>query len=60
MRNRIRLITLMRILIFFYVDPDPTFHPDTDPDPELDPSFKKRLKALKKCSNRRILPYILA
>jgi hypothetical protein len=28
-------------------DPDPTFHPDADPDP--DPSFKQRLKLLKKC-----------
>jgi hypothetical protein len=33
-------------------DPDPTFHPDADPDP--DPSFKKRLKPLKKCYNRLI------
>jgi hypothetical protein len=28
-------------------DPDLTFHPDVDPDP--DPSFRKRLKPLKKC-----------
>ncbi len=28
-------------------DADPTFHPDADPDP--DPSFKIKLKPLKKC-----------
>jgi hypothetical protein len=32
---------------FFDTDPDPTFQPDTDPD--QDPSFKKRLKPLRKC-----------
>ncbi len=31
----------------FDADPDQTFHPDADPNP--DPSFKKRLKPLKKC-----------
>jgi hypothetical protein len=37
-------LTLMwiRILNFLFdADPDPTFHPYTDPDPN--PSFKKRL-----------------
>jgi hypothetical protein len=36
----------------FDADPDPTFHFDAVPD--LDPSFKKRLKTLKKGSNRLI------
>jgi hypothetical protein len=31
----------------FDADPDPTLYPDADPDPG--PSFKKRLKSLKKC-----------
>jgi hypothetical protein len=35
---------------FFFADPDLIFHPDEDPDP--DPSFKKRLKLLKKYKNR--------
>ncbi len=51
MRIQIRLFNLMRIRIFLIdADPDPTFYPDADPDP--DPSFKKRLKLLKKCQNR--------
>ncbi len=35
----------------FDADPgaDPTFHPDAVADPDSDPSFKKRLKPLKKC-----------
>ncbi len=35
----------------FDTDPDSTFLPDADPDsdPDPDPSFKKRLKPLKKC-----------
>ncbi len=42
MRIRMRI----RILIFLFdADPDPTFN--TDPD--QDPSFKNRLKPLKKC-----------
>ncbi len=39
----------MRTQIFFNVAPDPTFHPDADPDLHPDPSFEKRLKLLKKC-----------
>jgi hypothetical protein len=53
MRIRIRLITLMRIRnqIFLFganpdADPDPTFHPDTDPYP--DPSFKRKAQNLEK------------
>jgi hypothetical protein len=34
-------------VLLFDADPDPAFHPDGDPDPN--PSFKKRLKALKNC-----------
>jgi hypothetical protein len=33
-------------------DPDSTFHPAADPDPDV--SFQIRLKPLKKCSNRLI------
>jgi hypothetical protein len=36
----------------FDADLNWTFHPAVDPDP--DPSFKKRLKPLKKCENRLI------
>ncbi len=41
-----------RSWFLFDADADPyrTFHPDVDPDP----SFQKRLKHLKKCSNRLI------
>ncbi len=41
--------TLMRIRILIFLfdaDPDPTFHPDAGPDPDL--GFKKKLKPLKK------------
>ncbi len=34
--------------------PDPTFHPDEDPDPFPDPSFQIKAQTLKKCSNRLI------
>jgi hypothetical protein len=62
MRIRIRLITLMRIRILMFIklfdldadaDPDPTFHPDAVGS-QTGYSFQIRLKALKKCSNRRI------
>jgi hypothetical protein len=39
----------------FNADPDPTFHPDVDPDPDLEIlASKEKLKLLKKCSNRLI------
>ncbi len=31
----------------FDADPESTYHPDADPDP--DPNFKRRLKLSKKC-----------
>ncbi len=51
MRIRIRLVTLVRIrmriqiLIFFYTDPDQTFHPDADP------SFQIKAQTLEKVLN---------
>jgi hypothetical protein len=52
----------MQILILFDadldadVDPDLSFHPDAYPDLNPEPSFQKRLKPLKKCSNRLLFP----
>jgi hypothetical protein len=37
---------LIRIRIFVYAYPDPTFHPDADPDLNPDPSFQIKAQTL--------------
>jgi hypothetical protein len=55
MRIRIQLITLMRIqmgirilILFFCMDPVPNFHPDADPDPDLDSGIQIKAQVLEK------------
>jgi hypothetical protein len=42
-----------------HADPDPTFHPDVDPDSDLDPSFQIKSQTLEKVLKKARIPCIL-
>jgi hypothetical protein len=44
--------------IIIYADPDSTYHPDADPDPDL--IFQIKAQTLKKVLKKAHIPYILA
>jgi hypothetical protein len=55
-----RIRMRIRILNLFYpdVDPDLTFHPDADPEP--DPIFQRKAETPEKVLKQVHIPYILA